>query len=185
RQGKFALPARRRAAKSLRPRLESLEDRTPPALFNVQSPVTPGAGNANYGSLATGDFNNDGKTDMVLTNYGTDHPGTNAGGNTISILLGNGSGGVGSATNITLGTNKYVSFVAVGDLNGDNKQDLAVVNTNEDSTGSLRIYLGNGNGGFTLSSQGVISTGSSNACWVGIAQMTNGDTNPDVVVAGF
>ena len=185
-----APPARRpRPAKFGRLKCEQLEGRIAPALFNVQGAVTPGAANANYGSIATGDFNGDGNTDIVMTNYGTAPPGAsppnNAGGNTISILLGTGTGTFGSANNITVGTNQYVSFVAVGDLNGDGKQDLAVVSSNEDSTGVLRIYLGNGSGGFTLSSQGAISTGSSNATWVGIAQVTNGDTNPDVVVAGF
>ena len=153
-----------------------------PALFNVQSSVAL-SGSANFGCVATGDFNGDTKMDMVLTNYGTAPPGSNAGGNTISILLGNGNGTFGSANNITVGTNQYVSFVAVGDLNGDNKLDLAVASNNEDSTGRLTIYLGTGLGGFNA--QSPISTGSSNACWVGIAQVTNGDTNPDVVVCGF
>ena len=78
-----------------------------------------------------------------------------------------------------------MSFVAVGDLNGDSKLDLAVASTSEDSTGRLYIYLGTGSGGFTASPQSPISTGSSNACWVGIAQVTSGDSNADVVVAGF
>ncbi len=181
----FDPPAHRRSKRRFAGlRIEQLESRIAPALFTVQSPVTV-SGSGNYGSIATGDFNADGKTDMVLTNYGTAGPGNLAGGNVISVLLGNGNGTFGSASNFTLGSNYYVSFVAVGDLNGDSKQDLAVASSTEDSTGRLSIYLGNGSGGFTASNQNPIATGSSNACWVGIAQVTNGDSNADVVVLGF
>jgi FG-GAP-like repeat/Calx-beta domain/Bacterial Ig-like domain len=184
-----ALPMkRRRPTESSRLRFEELEGRIAPALFSVLSPVALG-NTKNFGSMASGDFNGDGKTDIVMTNYGTAAPGAsppnNAGGNTISILIGNGDGTFKSPNTITIGSDQYVSFVAVGDLNGDHKQDLAVVSNNEDASGELRIYLGNGSGGFTLSPQGAIPTGSFNACWVGIAQVTNGDTDPDVVVCGF
>ena len=60
-----------------------------------------------------------------------------------------------------------------------------MVSSNEDTSGVLRIYLGNGSGGFTLSPQGAISVGSNNICWVGMAQMTNGDSNLDVVTSSF
>jgi Calx-beta domain/FG-GAP-like repeat/FG-GAP repeat len=186
--GRSNTPAKRRPTRSAHLRYEQLEGRFAPALFNVQSPVTIGS-QKNFGCVATGDFNGDGNTDAVLTNYGTAPPGAtppnNAGGNTISIILGNGNGTFGSASTITIGSNQYVSFVAVGDLNADGNQDLAVVSTNEDTSGMLRIYLGSGSGGFALSSQGAISVGSNNACWVGFAQMTNGDTNLDVVVSSF
>ena len=72
-------PRRSRPAKSFRLRCEPLEGRIAPALFNVSNPVTV-SGTANYGCLATGDFNNDGNTDMVLTNYGTTAPGQGGSG---------------------------------------------------------------------------------------------------------
>src|ERR1043166_5851057 len=48
-----------------------------------------------------------------------------------------------AATNVAAGSGPYAS--AVGDFNGDGKQDLAVTNLN---TSSVSILLGNGNGTF-------------------------------------
>src|SRR5260370_24904221 len=48
-----------------------------------------------------------------------------------------------AATNVTAGNGPYAS--AVGDFNGDGKQDLAVTNI---STNSVSILLGNGNSSF-------------------------------------
>src|SRR5439155_18635800 len=48
-----------------------------------------------------------------------------------------------SATNLPAGSGPYAS--AVGDFNGDGKQDLAVTNV---TTNSVSVLLGNGNGTF-------------------------------------
>src|SRR5438046_10678664 len=48
-----------------------------------------------------------------------------------------------AATNLPAGSGPYAS--AVGDFNGDGKQDLAVTNV---TTSSVSILLGNGNGSF-------------------------------------
>lgn len=177
----------RSAVRRIRPKaqpwaLEHLEDRSTPALFNVLSPATIGNNN-NFGCVATGDFNGDGKSDIVMTNYGTAGPGNNAGGNTLVVRLGTGSGTFTGGSTITVGTGQYVSYVAVGDVNNDGKQDLAVASSSDSAAGNLTVFLGTGNGGF--SKQSPLSTNSNNACWVGIAQMTNGDTNADIVVCSF
>jgi hypothetical protein len=166
--------------------VERLEDRTAPALFTVGSPTTVGVLN-NFGCVATGDFNGDTKTDIVMTNYGLGPPGTNSAGNTIVVKLGNGDGTFNGGSTISVGSAgnaQYVSYVAVGDLNGDGIQDLAVVSNSEDQSGNLTIFLGNGSGGFTKSSQLAI-TGESNTSWVGIAKMFTGDPHEDIVVCGF
>jgi hypothetical protein len=67
-------------------------------------------------SVAVGDFNGDGKLDMVTANH-------NSG--TVSVLLGNGDGSFASATDYAIPNSPL--FVAVGDFNGDGKLDLAVV----------------------------------------------------------
>jgi hypothetical protein len=87
-------------------------------------------------SVAVGDFNGDGKQDLVTANGNT---------NSVSILLGDGAGGFGAATNIGIGVGNYPDSVAVGDFNGDGRQDLAVALY---SAGAL-ILLGDGTGSFS------------------------------------
>jgi RHS repeat-associated protein len=74
-------------------------------------------------SVAVGDFNGDGKLDLVVTN--------NSITNTLSILLGNGDGTFQPQVEYSIGTYGYSA--AVGDFNGDGKPDLAVANYNSSS----------------------------------------------------
>jgi PKD repeat protein len=70
-------------------------------------------------SVAIGDFNGDGKQDLAVVSNGT-----NSG--TVSIRLGDGLGGFSGSTEVSVGSNPV--SVAIGDFNGDGKQDLAVTN---------------------------------------------------------
>ena len=67
--------------------------------------------------VAIGDFNGDGKADIATANEGS---------NTVSVLLGTGSGSFAAATNFTVGV--APASVAIGDFNGDGKADIAVAN---------------------------------------------------------
>src|SRR6266849_3890267 len=71
----------------------------------------------NPSSVATGDFNRDGKPDLAVTNYGS---------NSVSVLRGNGDGTFQPAVNY--GGLSSPAAVTVVDLNGDRKLDLAVAN---------------------------------------------------------
>jgi len=82
-------------------------------------------------AAATGDFNHDGRLDMVVAN---------ASGQSVSVLIGTGNGAFKTAVNYTVGGSP--TSVAVGDFNGDGKLDIAVAN------GSVSILLGNGDGTF-------------------------------------
>ena len=76
-------------------------------------------------SEAVGDFNGDGKQDLVFAfQFSTD----------VSILLGDGAGNFNAPINVAVGN--PLTSIAVGDFNGDGKQDLAVVNV-----GSARVDL--------------------------------------------
>lgn len=89
-------------------------------------------------SVAVGDFNGDGKPDLVTANFLT---------STVSVMLGMGNGKFGTAVNYTAGSNPI--SVAVADFNGDGHLDLAVANNNNSRPpGTVSILLGNGDGTF-------------------------------------
>ena len=91
---------------------------------------------------AVGDFNGDGKQDLVVIIGGT-RPDYNGG---LSILLGDGAGNFSAPTNFDFGN--HPGSVAVGDFNGDGKQDLVVSNGGYGEN-SVSIFLGNGAGHFS------------------------------------
>ncbi len=84
-------------------------------------------------SVAVGDFNRDGRADLVKANASTDD---------VSVLLGAGSGSLGRATSFPAGDTPR--SVAVGDLNGDGNLDLVTA----DGGGGVSVLLGSGNGSF-------------------------------------
>ena len=104
-----------------------------------QAPLfTPAPGSPlNIGSrpndIAVGDWNKDGKLDVVTCNDG----------DTVTILLGNGRGGFTPAPGSPIRAAAHI--VAVGDVNNDRNPDLAL--THHDSFGVM-VLLGAGDGRF-------------------------------------
>src|SRR6266540_3726947 len=139
--------------------------------FNQQTPISL-SGNKNLSSVAIADLNGDGKLDLALANYGLapGDPGT------VSVFLGNGNGTFGSPTNLTTGAN--ASSVAIGDLNGDGKLDLAIANYDSNT---VSVLLGNVGGGFQAQTQYPTGTNPSS---VAIGDL-NGDGRLDLAVANF
>jgi len=137
-------------------------------------------------SITVADVNGDGKLDLVVANgcFGSD-----CSTGSVSVLLGNGDGTFKKAKTYRSGAaSVFGAHVAVGDLNGDGKLDLAVANTgagcgNGCPEGLIGILLGNGDGTFKKAK--TYPTGGFDAIgWVEIADV-NGDKKPDLVVANY
>ncbi|NJO78295.1 MAG: hypothetical protein HC827_07020 [Cyanobacteria bacterium RM1_2_2] len=87
-------------------------------------------------SIITGDFNQDGIPDLVTANRGSD---------TVSLLLGNGTGGFGTARTFRVGSQP--NSVAAADFNGDGRLDLVTADSGLNEN-TVSVLLADANGGF-------------------------------------
>jgi hypothetical protein len=164
-------------------RLESLEDRTAPALFTQFANGTSNQLN-NNGHVVAGDWNKDGIQDLVLANYGLGSAAT--AGKTITFAFGDGTGKFGSYSSQAVGPGSdAVSFIAVGDLNNDGNPDIVTANTNEQNEdGTLSVFLGSAAGAFSKTAASPQAADGSRTSWVGIADF-NKDGKMDVAVVNI
>lgn len=130
------------------------------------APVTYAVGTRPQ-NMAVGDFNGDGKLDVVVACKGDKNTGANGG---VSLLLGNGNGTFQPATFVAGIT--QARTIAAGDFNNDGKADIAIFERNN-GAGTVMILLGNGNATF----QNPISTAISGTNSDG--QLVAGDLNGD------
>lgn len=143
----------------------------PGSPFSIQ--VNP-ARNPYAEAFTVGDFNGDGRTDVVSANT---HP-----NECLSILLGKGGGALelarvydGYATPQLCDSTSGHQAVASADLNGDGKLDLV-----DASRSGVTIDMGNGDGSFTLKG----STGAPESTEDVVLADLNGDGKLDLVEAG-
>ena len=132
----------------------------------ITSPLTGSAIN-NTDLLLTGDFNGDGKPDLLI---GEDY---DVG---FGVLLGKGDGSFKEEVDTAV-SNGFQSL-AVGDFNGDGKTDVVVTTTTGFNT-SLNIYLSNGDGTFRQGAQYAANGGAP------VVADVNHDGKLDLVTAGF
>lgn len=121
---------------------------------------------------AVGNFNHDGKADLVVTNFNYGK------GNTVSVFLGNGDGTFRKPRNYVTGDHPGSHGVAVADFNGDGNSDIVAANLD---ARSVSVLLGNGDGTFGRPTK--FGTG------YGAASVAVGDFNhdgvPDLAVANY
>ena len=116
--------------------------------------------------VSSGDLNNDGRADLVVSN----------GNQTLSILLGNGSGGFGApTTSISLGNTSDATMLA--DFDGNGRLDILSVDYG--TTQAFRILIGDGLGGF---SQGPSPNSPATTLAMAVGDVT-GDGRADIVSA--
>ncbi len=120
----------------------------------------------NPNAVAVGDFNGDGHADLAVTNQGS---------NTVTILLGTGTGHFGTGSPIAVGI--HPRLVVVGDFNDNGIADLAVANSGD---GTVSILLGDGSGHFTAAPP--VTVGGASPRSVAIGDF-NGDGFADLAVA--
>jgi hypothetical protein len=101
----------------------------------VQTLNVPATGGPSW--AAVGDFNGDGKPDIVVASGLAYMP-----EGSVSVLLNNGNGTFGAAQTYTVGG--APTSVAVGDFNRDGKLDIVTANSNS----TMSVLLNNGDGTF-------------------------------------
>src|SRR3989441_5164964 len=132
-------------------------------------------------SLGVSDVNGDGKPDLVVANQCATN--SSCANGIVGVLLGNGDGTFQPALAFSSG-GKFAFSVAIADVNGDGKPDLLIANeyasTANQSTGTVAVLLGNGDGTF----QPAVTYGSGGQYFytVAIADV-NGDGRPDLLLA--
>jgi hypothetical protein len=129
-------------------------------------------------SINAGDFNGDGKLDLVTADIGPYSNGYISGDGFVSVLSGNGDGTFQAAVNYPVGTVPH--SVAVGDLNQDGLLELVVANAYSNTISVL-----GGNGGGTFAAAANLGTGDPSMPFALSLSDFNGDGKPDIATANY
>jgi hypothetical protein len=119
-------------------------------------------------SVAIGDLNGDGKPDLATANA------NNGGAGTVSVLLNRGDGSFG--TKVDYATGRFPTSVAVGDLNGDGRPELATANADANS---VSVFLNRGDATFQAKRDYTTGLGPDSV----VIGDLNGDGKPELATA--
>jgi Bacterial Ig-like domain (group 3)/FG-GAP-like repeat len=118
--------------------------------FVTATQIPAGGAITHFTPALEGDFNGDGKKDVVTITQSSGHI------YSVSVALGNGDGTFQTPKLTAVPGNVYDSF-AVGDLNNDLKDDVVIIHRGPNA--SFDVMLSNGDGTFTVGSNYVITSG--------------------------
>ncbi len=124
-------------------------------------------------SVAVGDFNRDGRQDLIAVDH-SPRPFTTI--YDALVLLGSGDGTFSSPTRVPVGTAPV--HVVVGDFNGDQRADVAIA---DEGSNALSVLLGNGDGSFASASFLPVGT---SPRFISVGDLDT-DGRTDLVVANF
>ncbi|WP_157530956.1 FG-GAP-like repeat-containing protein, partial [Hymenobacter norwichensis] len=123
--------------------------------------------------LVAGDVNGDGNLDFLTLSSTT-------GTGTVSIRLGNGQAGFTAVPDVLVASNNYPQKIALADVNADGNLDLLTTeygSANPVRSGQVSIRFGNGQGGFSGTTNVALNLGTRH---IAVADV-NGDGNLDLL----
>ncbi len=124
-------------------------------------------------SVSIGDFDGDGKADLAVANYQD---------NTVSVFQNTGTvGSINYAVKVDFTTGTTPLSVAIGDLDGDGKADLAVANS---SNNTISVFLNTSSVGTISYAAKLDFTTGGDPISVAIGDL-DGDGKADIAVANF
>ena len=142
-----------------------------PVDFPAGNDLAPGTAPL-YLNLAVGDFNGDGRPDLIVA-------AAFAGNTVLNLLPGNADGTFGAPVSYANLANIVSPTIAVADFNGDGKADVVLGDTQTDD--SPIVLLGNGNGTTQTAIRGSLSSGTGNL----IAADFNNDGKTDLALGAL
>jgi hypothetical protein len=124
--------------------------------------------------IAAGDLNGDTNPDLVVS-----HESISSSQHELAVLLGNGTGGFGPQIQVSLvnGFQNRTNSVAIGDVNGDGKPDLATASS---TFNAVIVFFGDGTGHFNSSKS--FDSGGIFPTYILLRDL-NGDSKSDLIVA--